>query len=242
MTEDGWRPVRRTRTFEEVLAQIERRIEADGLTPGDRLPGERQLAEQLQVSRASVREAMRVLETLGVVSSNVGRGADAGAVLTARPGSALTDLLRLHLRLSNLSMRDIIDARLMIERWSAEHAARHGADLGPMAEALELMERPGLPAERFVEHDTAFHAAIVQASGNRLLIAVMQALRGSVRRYAVDAVVALGDTVVLRHDHRRIHEAIKAGDAAEAGAAIADHLAHAYPELFGAPPPLDPSS
>ncbi|MEV5408548.1 FadR/GntR family transcriptional regulator [Thermopolyspora sp. NPDC052614] len=237
MSDDGWRPVRRTRTFEEVLAQIERRIEADGLTPGDRLPGERQLAEQLQVSRASVREAMRVLETLGVVSSNVGRGADAGAVLTARPGGALTDLLRLHLRLSSVSMRDVIDARLMIERWSAEHAARHGADLRPMAEALELMERPGLTAEQFVEHDTAFHAAIVGASGNRLLMAVMQALRESVRRYAVDAVVALGDTAVLRRDHRRIHAAIEAGDAAEAGQAIADHLAHAYPELFDAGPP-----
>ena len=237
MIEDGWRPVRRTRTFEEVLAQIERRIEADGLTPGDRLPGERQLAEQLQVSRASVREALRVLETLGVVSSNVGRGADAGAVLTARPGSALTDLLRLHLRLSSLSMRDIIDTRLMVERWSAEHAARHGggAELGPMERALERMERPGLRAEEFVEDDTAFHLAIVRASGNRLLVAVMEALRESVRRYAVDAIVRLGDTAILRADHRRIHEAIKAGDAAEAGRAVADHLVHAYPELFGAP-------
>jgi Transcriptional regulators len=251
VTEDGWRPVRRTRTFEEVLAQIERRIEADALTPGDRLPGERQLAEQLQVSRASVREAMRVLETLGVVSSNVGRGPDAGAVLTARPGSALTDLLRLHLRLSSLSMRDIIDTRLMVERWSAEHAARHGrAELGPMERALERMERPGLSAEEFVEDDTAFHLALVRASGNRLLVAVMEALRESVRRYAVDAVVRLGDTAVLRADHRRIHEAIKAGDAAEAGRAVADHLVHAYPELFGDAPssaaphgtcPLDPS-
>lgn len=240
MTEDGWRPVRRTRTFEEVLAQIERRIEADGLRPGDRLPGERQLAEQLQVSRASVREAMRVLETLGVVSSNVGRGVDSGAVLSARPGGALADLLRLHLSLSSLSMRDIIEARLMIERWSAELAARRGADPSAMAEALEPMERPGLTPEQFVEHDTAFHLAIVEASGNRLLVAVMQALRESVRRYAVDAVVALGDTAVLRRDHRRIHEAIKAGDAAEAGAAIADHLAHAYPELFDGT--LDPSS
>ncbi|MFO7250634.1 MAG: FadR/GntR family transcriptional regulator [Actinomycetes bacterium] len=240
MSDAGWRPVRRTRTFEEVLAQIEERIEADGLAPGDRLPGERRLAEQLQVSRASVREAMRVLETLGVVSSTVGRGPDAGAVLTARPGSALTDLLRLHLRLSSLSMRDIIDTRLMVERWSAEHAARHpdrhGAELAAMERALERMERPGLPPEEFVEDDTAFHLAIVQASGNRLLTAVMQALRDSVRRYAVEAIVRLGDTAILRRDHRRIFEAIKAGDTAEAGRAVADHLVHAYPELFGGSP------
>ncbi|MFC7715760.1 FadR/GntR family transcriptional regulator [Nonomuraea recticatena] len=66
--------MRKSRTFEDVIAQIERRIADDGLTVGDRLPGERQLAEQLQVGRSSVREALRVLETLGVITSQAGRG------------------------------------------------------------------------------------------------------------------------------------------------------------------------
>ncbi|MDA0638314.1 GntR family transcriptional regulator, partial [Nonomuraea sp. MCN248] len=93
---------KRTRTFEDVLGELERRIAENGLTAGDRLPAERQLAEELGVSRSSVREAMRVLETLGVVTSQVGRGPDAGAVLVSRPGHALTDLLRLHLGLTGL--------------------------------------------------------------------------------------------------------------------------------------------
>lgn len=117
---------RKPRAFESVLAQIERRIVDDGLTAGDRLPGERQLAEQLQVGRSSVREALRVLESLGVVSSQAGRGPDAGAVLTARPGSALTDLLRLHLGLASLELREVVDTRLMIERWAAARAAEAG--------------------------------------------------------------------------------------------------------------------
>lgn len=254
---------RRTRAFEEVLLQVERRIAGGGLRVGDRLPGERQLAEQLQVSRASVREALRVLETLGVVSSQAGRGPDAGAILTSRPDSALTDLLRLSLGLSSLSPREVIDTRLMIERWSAEHAARASRDALPdpgqktpaavtsheaspitpalitpdepgpdaMAEAIRAMET-ATTAEEFVRHDIAFHVAITEASGNRLVAAVMRALRDAMRRYAIEAVERLGDTTVLREDHRQIHAAITSGDAAGAMAAVTTHLAHAYPELF----------
>ncbi|MFI7702331.1 FadR/GntR family transcriptional regulator [Nonomuraea sp. NPDC049480] len=223
----GWRPVKRTRTFEDVLTQIERRIAEDGLTAGDRLPAERQLAEQLGVSRSSVREAMRVLETLGVVSSQVGRGPDAGAVLIARPDSALTDLLRLHLGLATLEMREVIDARHMIERWAASHAAAARADTSTLTAALAGMDA-ARSAEEFVEHDTAFHCAIADASGNRLIAAIMRSLRDSMRRYAVEAVERLGDTSILRADHVRILEAIKGGEADEAARAVSEHLAHAY--------------
>lgn len=217
-----------TRKFEDVIAQIERRIAEDGLTVGDRLPGERQLAEQLQVGRSSVREALRVLETLGVLSSQAGRGPDAGAVLTARPDSPLTDLLRLHLGLSNLELSEVVDTRLMIERWAVTRAAHAGAGTGELAAALARMDAADGPKE-FVEHDTAFHCAIAEASGNRLIAAIMRSLRDSMRRYAVEAVERLGDTAELRADHRRILAAIDGGDAAEAAAAVTDHLARAYP-------------
>lgn len=217
-----------TRKFENVLAQIEQRIADDGLTVGDRLPGERQLAEELHVGRSSVREALRVLGSLGVVSSQVGRGPDAGAVLISRPDTALTDLLRLHLGLASLELREVIDARLMIERWAAAHAASARADTGELARHLAAMDGAG-SAEEFVEHDTAFHCAIAEASGNRLIAAIMRSLRDSVRRYAVEAVERLGDPAELRDDHQRILDAIRAGDATEAEAAVTDHLAHAYP-------------
>ncbi|WP_250574776.1 FadR/GntR family transcriptional regulator [Nonomuraea sediminis] len=222
---------RRTRTFEGVLAQIERRIVEDGLTVGDRLPGERQLAEQLRVGRSSVREALRVLETLGVVSSQVGRGPDAGAILTSRPDGALTDLLRLHLGLAGLELREVIDTRLMIERWAATRAAVARADTQALAGAIAGMDAAG-SAEEFVEHDTAFHCAIADASGNRLIAAIMRSLRDTMRHYAVEAVESLGDTAVLQADHRRIMEAIRAGSADEAAAAVTAHLEHAYPALW----------
>jgi DNA-binding FadR family transcriptional regulator len=225
------RPVKKTRTFEDVLAQIERRIVEDGLTVGARLPAERQLAEQLGVGRSSVREAMRVLETLGVVSSQVGRGPDAGAVLTSRPDTALTDLLRLHLGLASLELQEVIDTRLMIERWAADRAAAARADTAALAAALAAMDAAG-SAEEFVEHDTAFHCAIADASGNRLIAAIMRSLRDSMRRYAVEAVERLGDTSSLQADHGRILAAIDAGDPGAASRAVTEHLAHAYPSLF----------
>ncbi|MEU6426641.1 FCD domain-containing protein [Microbispora sp. NPDC046973] len=240
-TEERRRPDARPRAFEEVLARIEERITADGLTVGDRLPGERQLAEQLGVGRSSVREALRVLETLGVVASQAGRGPDAGAVLTSRPGDALTDLLRLHLGLATLSMREVIDTRLMIEQWAASRAAAAPTlSASPltasartatarMAEAIAAMDAARDPAE-FVEHDIAFHLALAEAAGNRLIVAIMRALRDALRRYAVDAVVRLGDTGGLQDDHRRIHRAIEDGDAGAATDAVAEHLARAYPE------------
>ncbi|MEU8245838.1 FadR/GntR family transcriptional regulator [Nonomuraea sp. NPDC048916] len=231
MTGTGWRPVKRTRTFEDVLAQIEHRIAEDGLTAGDRLPAERRLAEQLGVSRSSVREAMRVLETLGVVSSQAGRGPDAGAVLTSRPDSALTDLLRLNLGLATLELREVIDTRLMIERWAAAHAAGTRADTSALTETLRGMDEAG-SAEEFVEHDTAFHRAIAEISGNRLIAAFMRSLRDSMRRYAVEAVERLGDTSGLQADHRRILRAIHEGEPEEAARAVTDHLARAYPALF----------
>ncbi|MGW2156093.1 FadR/GntR family transcriptional regulator [Nonomuraea sp. NPDC001699] len=223
--------MKRTRAFEDVLAQIERRIAEDGLTVGDRLPGERRLAEQLGVGRSSVREALRVLETLGVVSSQVGRGPDAGAVLTSRPDTALTDLLRLNLGLATLEQREVVDARLMIERWSAAHAAATRAGTSALDAAIEGMDRAGT-AEEFVEHDTAFHCAIADASGNRLIAAIMRSLRDAMRRNAIEAVERLGDPSVLRADHERIRAAIAAGDPDEAQQAVTDHLAHAYPALF----------
>jgi GntR family transcriptional repressor for pyruvate dehydrogenase complex len=252
--ETRWRPVKRTRTFEDVLAEIERRISEDGLTAGDRLPAERQLAEQLGVSRSSVREAMRVLETLGVVASQVGRGPDAGAFLTSRPDTALTDLLRLHLGLASLELREVIDTRLMIERWAADHAATTrsparspgtpeatgaapeatGAALEAMAGALAGMDA-ARTAEEFVEHDTAYHCALADAAGNRLVTAIMRSLRDSMRRYAVEAVESLGGTSVLREDHVRILAAIHAGRPDEATRAVTEHLAHAYPSLFPGP-------
>ncbi|NYI03408.1 FadR/GntR family transcriptional regulator [Allostreptomyces psammosilenae] len=231
------RAPRRKRAFEEVLGTIEARIVAGELSIGDRLPGERQLATDLGVSRSSVREAMRVLEALGVLSAQTGSGPDAGATLVGSSSAALADVLRMHVELASFRMTEVVESRMMIERWTVETAARHAgeAEWARIAEPLEAMRDPGLPLGDFVRLDTAFHVAIAQACGNRLVSAFMRALRDAVHRHAVDAVARLGQwpTVAarLREDHERIYAAIREGAPERGVAALEAHLRHTYPEV-----------
>src|SRR5258708_1485513 len=88
-----FQPVVPQRTFEAIVRQLKDAITGGLLQPGDRLPPERELAERFQVSRASVREALRVLETLGIVGMR--RGADNGTVLRQEPGNVFTTVLDL---------------------------------------------------------------------------------------------------------------------------------------------------
>lgn len=226
-----WHPVTRSRSHELVLDQIEEQILAGTLRVGDRLPGERDLASHLQVSRAAVREAIRSLEAQGVVRSGVGSGKDAGTVVSAMPSQALTRLLRLHVALANFPMGDVVDARVMLERSSAALAAEHATatDLETMRTALDGMDLPEIDQERFNELDTAFHVAIAEASGNRLVADMTIALRDSMRRPILHALNALGAdwvqvAVQLRADHRAILDAIEVGDAELAADRVDRHI------------------
>jgi GntR family transcriptional repressor for pyruvate dehydrogenase complex len=115
------------KNYELVLNRVEADLAAGRLRLGERLPGERSLAEQLGISRPSVREAVRVLEAMGVVRTATGSGPDAGAVIVAEPASPLTSLLRLHLATNHLPMGDIVQTRVLLESWAARQAAARQA-------------------------------------------------------------------------------------------------------------------
>jgi len=233
-----WRPVRRVRAFEEVVAQIEEQITTGRLRAGDKLPGERALAASLGVSRPSVREAMRVLEAMGVLVANPGSGPEAGAILAGSAGPALTGVLGLHLALANFAVDDVVETRLLVESWAVEAAARHAnpADVARLRAIVDEMDLPGLSAERFNEQDTEFHTAIAEMSGNALVATFMRALRDTVRRHQQRAVAEPGaDIGALRADHRAILAAIEAHDPEAATEAVAAHLRRAYPNVARSP-------
>ncbi|MGC0418561.1 FadR/GntR family transcriptional regulator [Embleya sp. AB8] len=229
-----WRPVRRVRAFEEVVAQIEEQIASGRLRAGDKLPGERALAGALGVSRPSVREAMRVLEAMGVLVANPGSGPEAGAILAGSAGPALTGVLGLHLGLANFAVDDVVETRLLIESWAVRSAAHHAgeADLARLRTIVAAMDEPDVSQARFNEQDTEFHTAIAELSGNALVATFMHALRDTVRRHQRRAVAELGpDTAALRADHRAILAAIEAHDPDAAADAVATHLRRAYPNV-----------
>src|SRR5215207_6106956 len=154
------------RAFELILGELEASISAGELAAGDRLAPERDLAARYGVSRTSVREAIRVLEAMGIVS--VRRGAEHGVVLLQEPGNAFRPVLRLLVALRHVSLDDAIEFRVMVESGAARRLAdsRGGAELG---ELLDAMEAPGLRQREFHALDATFHVTLVRTAGNPLL-------------------------------------------------------------------------
>lgn len=221
------------RTHELVLQWIEKQLSDGDLALGGRLPGERAMAEQLQVSRTSVREAVRILEAMGVVRAGVGSGKDAGTVVIAEPGSALGSTLRLHVATRHLPVADIVETRVLLESWAAARAKVGAPALDEAAALLEQMDdSPDI--ETFLALDARFHVALAQAAGNTVVSAMMASLRGAIENYAGKLTGNLPDWKAtsdrLRAEHRAILAAVNADDGGRAADLVAAHIQGFYKE------------
>lgn len=223
------------KNYELVLHRVEADLAAGRLRIGGRLPGERALAEQLRISRPSVREAVRVLEAMGVVRTATGSGPEAGAVIVAEPVSPLTAVLRLHLATNHLPMGDVVQTRLLLESWSAREAAARELGPGELKVAEELLDRmddAGLSPEEFHLLDAEFHVALSGLAGNVLIAAVMTSLRSAIHGYVLAAVPNLpdweGTAVGLRSEHRAILAAVRGGEPERAAELVTAHIRGFY--------------
>jgi GntR family transcriptional regulator, transcriptional repressor for pyruvate dehydrogenase complex len=218
------------RAHELVLQRIERDLSDGTIAVGDRLPGERALAEDLSVSRSSVREAIRVLEAMGVVRTAVGSGPDAGATVVADPIRSLGSALRLHTATKHLPMSDLVDTRILLETWAVAEAAhrRPAPDVGAVSSMLDAMDDDTLTPQEFHTLDAEFHVALVESAGNMVVAAMMAALRESIHGYVVAGVPLLDDwsavAANLRCEHRGIVSAVRRGHGAKAGALVRAHI------------------
>ncbi|MFP7834559.1 FadR/GntR family transcriptional regulator [Marisediminicola sp. LYQ134] len=233
-TAEGWQPVQRVRTYEQVMSQIEERILDGRLKAGDRLPSERDLALLLGVSRPSLRESLRVLEALGVVDIRRGGGVDGGAVLLSAPGPGFVNLLKLQLALGHFDSTDVLDTRVALETWSCSEAAYRSTDIDHtrLASILDDMEAPGIEAHEFNRLDTAFHVTIAESTGNTLTAHLMGSLRVAIHRQMIEAYDRLDDwrrtAVTVRQEHRGILQAITDKDAAGAARLVSEHIHDFY--------------
>jgi GntR family transcriptional regulator, transcriptional repressor for pyruvate dehydrogenase complex len=226
MNGEGWEPVQRIRTYEQVMGQIEERILDGRLKAGDHLPSERELAVSLGVSRPSLRESLRVLEALGVVEIRRGGGPDGGAVLLSTPGDGMVNLLKLQIALAQFSWNDVLETRLALEAWSVEEAAYRSDDDDhrDLAAILDRMDDPEIDSAEFNRLDATFHLRIAESTGNALTAHLMGSLRTAIHRQMVQMYAELEDwretAKTVRREHREILAAIVAGD----GPAAADHV------------------
>jgi GntR family transcriptional regulator, transcriptional repressor for pyruvate dehydrogenase complex len=231
----GWQPLARSRTYELVLDQIEEQILNGNLGVGDRLPPERDLATMLGVSRSAIREALRVLEAQGVLGRpQVGTGPESGNIIAGTPSIGLTRMLRLHVALANFPLTDVVEARTTLERASARLAATHATpeQLANIRQPLDQMDDPQLTREEFNELDTAYHVAIAEAAGNRLVSDMTIAMRNAMRHTLLEIFANLVDwpatAARLRREHRSVYEALSAGNPTAAADAVEAHIRDFY--------------
>lgn len=227
------------RTHERVLAQIEADLAAGRWALGERLPGERALAEEIGVSRASVREAIRILEATGIVRTAVGSGPTAGATVIDRPAAGLGVAVRLHVASGALPVSDVVATRVLLETWAmrvaAERVGSGGAGaLVPARRLLAEMEEPGVSAPDFIDRDQDFHLEFARIGGNQVVEAFMLGLRGAISAYVAEGVERLPDwgatSARLRAEHREILEAVAAGDGLRAERLTREHIEGFYVE------------
>ncbi len=221
-------PTDAPRAWQVVLERIEADLRDGRLRPGDRLTPERELASTLGVGRSSVREAIRVLEVLGVVRTATGSGPSSGAMIVTTPRGGLAAFLRLQVAANGFPIADVVRTRIVLESDIAERLAASDPDLAEADGILDAMDDPTLTAEDFLALDARFHLALAEASGNVVVSAMMEGLRSSIESYTQLGAARMPEweaTVArLRDEHRRIVRAVMAGDGPAARAIVAAHI------------------
>ncbi|WP_242559764.1 MULTISPECIES: FadR/GntR family transcriptional regulator [Pandoraea] len=235
-------PPPRLRLSDMVYEQLETMVVEGRLAPGSALPSERDLAQQMGVSRPSLREALLRLESRGLIVGRAGGGylvANASQPLLAEP---LSQLMSRHSK----TVDDVLEMREVLEAKAVELAAERATpeDIARLAQALEALEaafaagRDGRDGEgdargqslltRVPELDAHFHLALAEATHNLVLVHLMHAIFELLRGSVVDnyrAIVGHGaDLAELIDQHRRIFNAVASHDAASAQRSLHEHL------------------
>jgi GntR family transcriptional repressor for pyruvate dehydrogenase complex len=221
------------RAWRSVLEHIERDLLDGRLGPGDRLPSERDLSADLGVGRSSVREALRVLEVLGLIRTATGSGPQAGAIVIATPTGGMSALLRLQVAAQGFPLTDVVKTRLVLEdSVAASLAADAERDTTEAHRVLDAMDAESLTAGEFLALDAQLHLALAEASGNAVIAAMMAGLRTSIESYVQAGAAGVADWPAmadhLRAEHRGILAAIDDGDGDRARALIKDHITGYY--------------
>jgi GntR family transcriptional repressor for pyruvate dehydrogenase complex len=218
-------PIERRKTYELVTDRLVAMIGEGTLRSGDQLPTERELTDSFRVGRSSVREALRMLESQGVI-----RDASGGSFVVAEAMNPLNSSLRLLLALDERAgLRDLFELRRILECEAAALAAerRTNDHLQEMDAAIAAMS-DGLGevgGDAFIDADLHFHLALADATDNRLIVHSMHAVRDTLRRALMTVYGIPGSPQSAIGEHRAIRAAVAARHATRARKSMALHLA-----------------
>lgn len=209
----------RLRAHEEVARQLRDLMESGALRPGTQLPPERELAQRFGVSRATMRQALSSLQSAGLIESRVGKG-----TFTRPEGATTSNVSSLVGKLQG-SLHDQLHLRRLLEPQIAREAASHSApsDLERLQNCLARQEECSTTAD-FIEEDSTFHLAIAHATGNPLVVKMVEYIHELLRGSRERSLTAAGGVKHSLEGHRRITEAIVAGDGDAAYDSMMEHL------------------
>lgn len=209
-------------SVDQVVRHIALLIEGQKLRPGDRLVPERELAQELGVSRPTVRAGLHALAAMGVTESRQG----AGTFITGGPPRLGAGPLSFLAALHGFTRDEIFEARKILEVGAASLAAERGLSdrLAPMAEEITGMFANLDDPQTFLVHDVRFHRSVAAAGGNPVLQALVEMVSSLVyeqRRLTVEHAHDLKESAEM---HRRIYQAIRDRDPERARAEMTAHL------------------
>jgi len=225
----NFQPIKPKKVSVQIAEQIRSSILAGDFAPGDKLPPERELAEMFGVSRPSVREALNILSSAGMVMSYQGGGTVVLSLVGDTVGNYLFELIRAEQERA----LDVIEVRKGIESWTAYYAAKRATpdDLERMKEIVDGMESNLGSTKISLELDANLHIVIARATHNIVWLHLMQSLFDAMKEFQQSVwravYITQEDYQILFNDHKQIYEAIRSGDSNAARQAMLEHLTFA---------------
>jgi GntR family transcriptional repressor for pyruvate dehydrogenase complex len=216
-------PLKRENLPAAIAARLRRRLQRGELTPGEQLPGHRELAAAYAVSVGSIREALSMLTTEGLIETRPGRG----TFVTEAARSDGPVVLRPPL--SRREVEELIEARRLIETRLAELAAARATpqQIDELNAALAVMAEASASPDRYPDADVDFHLAVAAAANNRYLLEIMIHIRSLLRddmELGVEALIRrFGDTGPSVASHGQLVERIASRDS-EGARELADAI------------------
>ena len=219
--------VQRRRLYEDIVQQLHTLIRQGMLQHGARLPSERMLAEQFNVSRSSVREAIRSLELQGLVVSRRG----SGTFINTEAIETVVALLASTLTTGNETVKEIFEMRHLLEPHIAAVAATRADpdEVQRLADILEEQQEQLARGESGVDADTAFHFALASATHNSALVKVVSAVEDILRLSRDRSLQEPGRAKRSLASHHQILEKVRSGEAEAARKAMEYHLTSVEP-------------
>ena len=215
--------------YEKVIDYIRNQIEAENLTINSKLPTERAIAEELSISRNSTREALRILEHMGILKSIHG----SGNYLTDNISMQMSEMLRYMILLKSISKLDICHFRRDMEKTVCRVVMKSEISEDELDKISDILNSESDKYDE-VERDRLFHYSLIYATNNKLWICFMEAIMDIYREW-IDEVLSNADSdtkKILKELHNSIFSSIKKRDMAKCEASIDKHYDIIERELF----------